>query len=107
MSRHEMTTSSLPRRGMLHVSAGELEHGSAQSVATGGVVDEGEVETHRGVAGTRDQLRTRVLREQHHASVVGEVRVPKLGMTVETEPTPDEGVEVLGEEVGEEEGPEL
>ena len=103
-----MTTSSLPRRGIVRLlTPDEREHGSAQFVATGRMVDEGETEASRRGARPRDEIGVGRLREQHDPAVRTEVGVAKLGMAVETEPAPDEGVEVLGEEVGEVEGAEL
>ena len=47
------------------------------------------------------------LRDQHDTPVVAEVHVAQLRMAIEAEPLPQECLEVLGEEVGEEEGAEL
>ena len=63
----------------------------AQAEAIGGQLTGG----HHVVAGR--------LREQHDAGVVAEVRRQQLGVTVEAEPLPHQGVEVAGQEVGQEE----
>src|SRR5205085_8307829 len=55
----------------------------------------------------RDELGVGRLREQHDAAVRAEVRVAQLGVAVETQPAPHQGVEVPGKEVGEVEGAEL
>src|SRR5207244_10452368 len=102
MSRQEMTTSSLPRRGMIGLlAADERDHRTAQLVTTRWMVDEGQAEAGRRTARPGHEIEIRRLREQHDPPVGTEVQVAELGMTVETEPAPHEGLEVLGAEVGE------
>ena len=68
---------------------------------------EGETEPPRGAARGRDKRGIVGLREVDEPGVVAEVDRQQLGMGVQTQPLDDESIEVAGQEIGQEEGPEL
>src|SRR5262249_33112978 len=79
------------------------DDGVGEALTAGGMMLELQLETLRRVLGGRQELGIGVLRQQDHPPIVPEVDVAKLRMAVEPQSRPDEGVEVTGEEVGEEE----
>src|SRR6185436_20687698 len=102
------TTTSSPRRGMIgHSTVDERDDRLAYAVTTRRTMGEREAEPSRSGASLRDQLSGGCLRQQHETPVRAEVEVAQLGMPVEPESAPYERVEMLREEVGEIEGPEL
>ena len=81
--------------------------GTGERPETHVVVIELEPEHRGGTTRAGDHLGVVGLREQDQPPVVPEVLVAQLGMAVEAEPGDDERVEVLGEVVGQVEGPRL